>query len=189
MNNLGIAPVGHRVTISTPEYIDIDITMPVTPSLGATIGQIEPIAQDITDEYIKELVQSVFDTWERTYFANEGIENTVVGLSNDIDALNTFMVANEDLFTGGIAAAYSNMQQLLNFYPADRIVQTHDFEVLFQPQILGVRILQSELVNAVDFENILINGAPWLSGYPIHSNQDTQLLPRLRTLEIIEAGS
>lgn len=184
----GFAPVGHRVTISTPQYLDIDIVIPVVPAPGATIGMIQPVAEEITEVYFAELTQAVFDTWERTYFANDGIGISVVELTETIGNLNDFITLNEPAFTGDIIAARNDMLAVLEWFPAEHQKQSHTFTVLLQPQILGTRILTHELISAVDFENIRINGEAWLRGFPITSTEEAQFLPRLRSLTIIEVS-
>ena len=172
---MGYAPVGHRVTVSTPEYMDVDISIPIVPAYGATEGQLYPIIRQITEDYIETRVRAVFDTWERTYFANEGIFNPVADLAQKIE-----LFENDP--------RYAELMEIFEHYPHERVLQSHLFEVLIQPQFLGVEVLRHELVNSVDFENIHINGEMWLGGFPVKSNQDRQFLPRLGRLEIEVVG-
>ncbi|MCL2357031.1 MAG: baseplate J/gp47 family protein [Defluviitaleaceae bacterium] len=188
----GFAPVGHRVTISTSEYLEINITIPVIPVLGATIGQIYPVAREIIDGYFDELTrgareaQGVFDQWERTYFSSEGIAITSATLSANIEALNTFFIANQNIVTGDIAIAYQNMRTLLEWFPTEHVKQSHNFEVLLQSQEMGVRLQRHELIRNVDFTGIMINGANHIQGFPIESNEEVQRLPKLIYLELID---
>jgi len=168
---LGFAPVGHRVTVATPKYYDIDLHLPIFAAEGASHGQLYGALREIAEVYMRERVQAVFDIWERTYFANEGIANPYVDLSEAIEGLRN-------------DPRYADMLNILGHFDPKRVVQAHNFEVLVQPQVLGVRVLQHELVSAVDFENIRVNGERWLGGYAVKSNQDGQFLPRLRGLEI-----
>lgn len=136
--------------------------------------------------YINGITQAVFDQWERTYFSNAGILISPVTLSVNIEDLNTFFIANQSIVTGDIAVAYQNMLTLLEWFPAEHVKQTHNFEVLMHPQEMGVRLQRHELIRNVDFANISINGGTYVRGFPINSNEEIQRLPKLITLELID---
>lgn len=52
---LGIAPIGHKVTVTTPTEKNIDISATVVLLSGYTLGQVEPLIQDAIGDYITEL--------------------------------------------------------------------------------------------------------------------------------------
>lgn len=56
---LGIAPIGHQVTISTASVVNINITATVTLASGATLSQVEPLIYEAVSNYIDE----VRDNW------------------------------------------------------------------------------------------------------------------------------
>lgn len=58
-SGLGLAPIGHRVTITTPDEITIDIEMNVTLSSGYSLPQVE---QDIIDK-IEAYIDSLRRQW------------------------------------------------------------------------------------------------------------------------------
>lgn len=55
---LGIAPIGHKVTVVTPDEVVIDISATITLQTGYTIGQIEEPVTGALGEYIQSLRQS-----------------------------------------------------------------------------------------------------------------------------------
>jgi uncharacterized phage protein gp47/JayE len=56
---LGLAPIGHQVTITAPEAVPIDITAKVTLQGGATL----PAAQIEAEAEIRDYIESVAKTW------------------------------------------------------------------------------------------------------------------------------
>jgi len=52
---LGIAPIGHRVTVVTPDKLSINITASVNLQTGYTIGQLQSLIEDALLEYILEV--------------------------------------------------------------------------------------------------------------------------------------
>jgi len=190
----GMAAVGHRVNVMTPEYQGFNIDLPLVLRAGVTIGQAYPIIRQIIYRYIDELRQAVLDTWDNTYFQsfsgidNSPIQNKVVEFEADILSITGFIDDNRSLFAGDTNAAIERMLKTLEHFPAALQIQTHTFEVLLQPQFIGTRILQeaSQLVFSVDFANIRIDGGAWINGFPIASTETLQRLPKLETLNIIE---
>lgn len=55
---LGIAPIGHKVTVATPDEITIDVSANITLSSGYTLGQVESPVKLALSEYIQSLRQS-----------------------------------------------------------------------------------------------------------------------------------
>lgn len=58
---LGIAPIGHNVTIVTPDEVTIDISANITLQNGYNIGQIEPSVVTALADYIQSLKESWAD--------------------------------------------------------------------------------------------------------------------------------
>ena len=52
---LGLAPIGHTVTITTPTEKIIDITATVVLESGYTLGQVTPLIEDAIESYLLEL--------------------------------------------------------------------------------------------------------------------------------------
>ena len=52
---IGIAPIGHQVTVVTPEEITVDVSATVTLRSGYALGQIEGAVQQVVTEYIQSL--------------------------------------------------------------------------------------------------------------------------------------
>lgn len=59
---LGIAPIGHKVTVVTPDEIDIDVSATITLEPTKTIEQVRSLIRDALDTYIKSLRQSWADS-------------------------------------------------------------------------------------------------------------------------------
>lgn len=58
---LGIAPIGHKVTVVTPDEVTIDVSATVTLGTGYTLGQVETPINDALASYIQSLRQSWAD--------------------------------------------------------------------------------------------------------------------------------
>jgi len=127
-SGFGTAPIGHRVTISTPEWLDVNINVRMVLVHGIEFGQIEGRLQEIAAGYFDELRQNVIDEWERSYFANDGITNAWVEEGTP------------------------------EWFPAYAAKQTHTWWTRINGHVMGSRFLETRLVAEVDFENILING-------------------------------
>lgn len=52
---LGIAPIGHRVTVTTPEEYDINVSANVSLRSGFTIPQLQPLIEEAIGAYILDL--------------------------------------------------------------------------------------------------------------------------------------
>lgn len=59
---LGIAPIGHKVTISTPDEVVINVSADITLHTGYTIGQVEPAINTALANYIQSLKESWADS-------------------------------------------------------------------------------------------------------------------------------
>ena len=59
---LGIAPIGHKVTVVTPEEVSIAVSATITLQTGYTIGQVESAVTDALTNYIKSLRESWADS-------------------------------------------------------------------------------------------------------------------------------
>jgi len=180
----GIAPIGHRVTVQTPKWVDIYVHVPVVLMRNIALGQAKPRLEELLIQYFVGLRQGILDEWERSYFANDGIAIAYVDLLNDINALFGFMTSNQSNFTGNIAVAYQNMLNMLEWFPAEKAKQTHNFETRIQPQDIGVLFRSTGLILAVDFLNISINGSKDQNGYQMWQNEENQFMPRLAGFEL-----
>lgn len=59
---LGIAPIGHNVTVDTPDEVTVNISAHVTLQVGYDLGQVEPIVTEALLNYVKALKQSWADS-------------------------------------------------------------------------------------------------------------------------------
>jgi len=185
---LGIAPVGHRVTISTPQWVDVDIVIPVVLSNGITEGQVRSRFEDILHRHFANLRQSVVDEWERTYYANIGITTPLADMRDDINTLDGFMRQSSGIFAAGgldVVDAYGRMMTLMTWFPTQQHIQAHNFETIIHPQVLGTELLATRLVSAVNFSNIEINGQADVNGFVIGQSQDMVYLPRQRNYALV----
>lgn len=60
-SGLGLAPIGHQVTITTPDEVTINIKFDATLGTGYVLSQLAPSIEDAIDNYIKELR----DNWDK----------------------------------------------------------------------------------------------------------------------------
>lgn len=58
---LGIAPIGHKVTVVTPDEVTIDVSATITLGTGYTLGQVETPIKDALTNYIQSLRESWAD--------------------------------------------------------------------------------------------------------------------------------
>lgn len=66
---IGIAPVGHKVTVVTPDEVEINVSATLTLGTSYSIGQVEaPVKQALSD-YIQSLKQSWADGNERNEYS------------------------------------------------------------------------------------------------------------------------
>lgn|GEM_PF-1735893 len=162
----GFSPVGHRVLIDTTEYYDINIYIRAVLMPTLQEGQVIQRFNEIADEYFAELRQSVIDEWERTYFSLDGgnISNAWVDVRGKFEVLY---------------AQYNDprLLDLMRHFPAENVIQTHNWLTLISGEVLGARMLETRLISALDFRGILINGAD--GRVHIQQNQDKVYTPRL----------
>lgn len=59
---LGIAPIGHSVTVVAPDRLDIDIEATITPVTGYTVSELQSAIEDQIAKYLEE----VQENWEDT---------------------------------------------------------------------------------------------------------------------------
>ena len=94
---LGIAPIGHRVTVVTPDVVDIDITATLALKAGYTIPQLQAGIETAINAYILELRRDWSDAASISVFVArvnaaiisvEGVDNvtgiTVNGSTDDL---------------------------------------------------------------------------------------------------------
>ena len=172
-SGFGIAPIGHRVTVGTPKWQDININIHVTLPFGVTLGQVQTQFNAIIEEYFAEIRQNILEEWERTYFSNDGISNAFVNIANKFNAL---AVEHKD----------PRISELAIYFPADKAIQTHTWYTRISRAIIGARILESRLAVDVDIENILLNGQA--HNIIIEQTQEDQFLPRVGDVNYIQVG-
>ncbi|MCL2223559.1 MAG: baseplate J/gp47 family protein [Defluviitaleaceae bacterium] len=187
-SGFGFAPIGHRVTVSTPENRTITVKVPVILRVGTTIGQIETRALEIVELYFAEMRQNVLTEWENTYYRGaQNIRNNFVQLGDDISALNDFMLDNQSAFTGDISEAYDRMLAVLEWFPAKKIRQEHDWQTILYPQVIGTLIAGAGIVSGVVFDGIEIDGSADPQGLIINQSQEKQELPVLIGFELVQS--
>lgn len=94
---LGIAPIGHKVTVTTPIKIDINIEADITPKTGYTNGQLQKPIEDAIKSYLSTLktswdIGNNFNVYSMTIYISriinqiinvDGVENvTAVTINN-----------------------------------------------------------------------------------------------------------
>lgn len=58
---LGLAPIGHKVTVVTPDVITVNVTASISLQTGYAVGQVESAVADALTHYIQSLRQSWAD--------------------------------------------------------------------------------------------------------------------------------
>lgn len=58
---LGISPIGHKVTVVTPDAVTIDVSATVTLRNNYTLGQVQTPIETVIENYMKELRQAWAD--------------------------------------------------------------------------------------------------------------------------------
>ena len=164
---LGIAPIGHRVTVSTPLLKHINVNAKIVLPFEVVLGNVETQLNEIAEQYMMECRQNVLDEWERTYFSNEGMRNA----HHDVQArFNALYEKYND----------PEILDLALFFPADKAVQTHAWYTRISRAVIGARLLESRLIADIDFESVLLNGLA--QNLVIEQNQDVQEIPVLGTV-------
>lgn len=86
---LGIAPIGHKVTVVTPERFEIGVSATITLGTGYDLGHVETPVRDALDAYIKSLRQSWADANDMNVYSCDVFVSrvsaaivTVPGVSN-----------------------------------------------------------------------------------------------------------
>ena len=154
--SLGVSPIGHRATFSTPELLPIELDVRIVLALGKTIGQVEPMFREVLERYLTDLRQSVIDEWEHTYFGNIGIRNAYVDAGSP------------------------------EWFPSHAAKQTHTWYTVVRPQIIGVEFLATGLIDALDFDKFTINGVNDPNGLRIKQDEENQYIPVFGKLRIVE---
>jgi len=163
----GIAPIGHRVTCSTGEWLDVTINVTVAFIPNIEFGQGEQQLKEAIEKYFVEVRQNVVSEWERSYYANDGIFNNYVNIKSRFEALH-------DLYND------PEIMDLYLHFPAEHAIQTHNYFTRINRSIIAARLLETRLLADVDFENILIQGLP--RNLDICQNQESILIPRLKEI-------
>ena len=65
---LGLAPIGHQVTVVTPEVVSIDVSATVTLQAGYALGQVESAVTEALAGYVQSLRQSWADANEMNIY-------------------------------------------------------------------------------------------------------------------------
>ena len=81
---IGLAPIGHKVTIVTPQEVTINISAKVTPHAGYAVGQLQTSITQALAEYIQSLKQSWADETDQfTYVCDVFVSRvmaTIIGV-------------------------------------------------------------------------------------------------------------
>jgi hypothetical protein len=91
---LGIAPIGHKVTVVTPDEITIDVSATITLRTNYTKGQVEGLVSEALADYIQSLRASWADADDMNIYScdvfisriTSAIIN-VTGIANVTDVL------------------------------------------------------------------------------------------------------
>lgn len=105
---LGTAPIGHRVTVTTPQYIAISITASVSLASGYTMGQVqEPISSALAD-YILEIRKQWADANMVSVYSAR-VTSVIIGIAGINNVINVTINGSSDDFS---MEQTSGLQQL-----------------------------------------------------------------------------
>jgi hypothetical protein len=98
-------------------------------------------------------------------------------------------MALSDDYQGELMALYSQnlcdeIMDLATYFPAEKAKQTHIFYTIIHPQVMGVRLLNTRLISALDFAGMQINGMSDPNGFRIEQSQERVFMPRFNNLDI-----
>lgn len=66
---IGIAPIGHKVTVVTPDEVEINVSATITLGPNYTIGQVQTPIETAVSDHIKSLRQSWADADDRNQYS------------------------------------------------------------------------------------------------------------------------
>ncbi|WIM41354.1 baseplate J/gp47 family protein [Paenibacillus sp. PK4536] len=95
---IGIAPIGHRVTITGVQEVPITISTRLILDTGTTVGQVQADLNDIFSAYIKELTTSWKDV-EQIIIRLSQLDARIVSVRGIADVNNTKINGNASNFT------------------------------------------------------------------------------------------
>lgn len=83
----GIAPIGHTVTVTTPDNFTVNISVRLTLNEGYTWSQIKPSIEEVMEAYFLELRQA----WEEEHLVVRisQVENRILNLDGVLDVADT----------------------------------------------------------------------------------------------------
>lgn len=92
---LGLAPVGHVVTVNGAKNIDITINTKLLLKRGLTIGQVQEDIKKIINDYLKEL-RKKWDAEDNTIVRISQIEARILNIEGIADLFNTSINGKEE---------------------------------------------------------------------------------------------
>ena len=185
---IGFAPIGHRVTVSTPEWFDVNINIRVVLAPSVDLSMVDARMSEILAQYMSEVRASVFTEWDRTLFdfttQPPPVRNAWADLQSEVSEHKAFVSSLADI-------SGDDRQRLLAFatmagqwFPAEASHQTHNFFTTIHPQVVGLRLLETGLILAVDLQNLMINGDNDPNGLRIPQSEQRTFIPRLNNFDV-----
>ena len=152
----GVVPIGHDVTMSTPEYLDIDIAAEVTLRPGFTQEQAYPVLRQAVERYIDRKRRQFIRAWRSTINRGEASDGTTDGLTVEV----------------------------IEHTPPARPVIAQDtiFSLTISWAVIIAELINTGIVTDVS-EDILLNGAR--GNIRVRSGKWTQRLPRLGEFAVV----
>lgn len=89
-SGLGIAPIGHIVTVTTPNEFVIDVSTSIQYTEGASIDTVKPIIQQQLEKYFLEL-RTKWEEAETTVVRTSQIESIILNIEGVLDISHTTM--------------------------------------------------------------------------------------------------
>jgi len=90
---IGIAPVGHKVMVVTPDEVTIDVTANIVLSSRYTLGQVETPVKEAIANYIQSLRQSWADATEMNeYFCDVLVSRMTAAIVNVAGVSNVISI-------------------------------------------------------------------------------------------------
>lgn len=90
---LGIAPIGHKVTVVTPTHKSVNFSMTLIMEPGFTVGQVRDQVINVLSDYLKSLRQtwdtrSVFNKYECTVYINRALSSILTNVAHIMNIVN-----------------------------------------------------------------------------------------------------
>ena len=94
-SGLGIAPIGHRVTVVTPDIVTVDVDAKISLASGYTLEQVRPLIQESLLSYVEEIRRSWADAVQLNTYRSDvflsRVSSAIVSVPGVINVTNILL--------------------------------------------------------------------------------------------------